>query len=69
MMSIITTIFLIIWLFYILKSVMKKNWNDFFYGICVLLTFFLKIPLWMDIITIILLIIVHKFIEEKEKEN
>jgi hypothetical protein len=48
---------------------MKKNWNDFFYGICVLLTFFLKIPLWMDIITIILLIIVHKFIEEKEKEK
>jgi hypothetical protein len=48
---------------------MKKNWNDFFYGICVLSTFFLKIPLWMDIITIILLIIVHKFIEEKEKEN
>ena len=68
-MSILTTIFLVIWGIYILNALIKKNWNDFFYGVCFLWVLIIKIPIFAEICIIFLLIITHKFIEEKEKEN
>ena len=68
-MSILTTILLVIWGIYILNAIIKKNWNDFFYGVCILWVCLIKIPIMMEICIIFLLIIVHKFIEKKEKEN
>jgi hypothetical protein len=58
----------IIWGLYILGSLIKKNWNDFLYGICMALAMFLPIPTLQSIIAIILLIIVHEYIDKKEKE-
>jgi hypothetical protein len=66
-MSILTTIFLVIWGIYIINALIKKNWNDFFYGVCFLWVLIIKIPLLVEICIIFLLIITHKFIEEKEK--
>jgi hypothetical protein len=68
-MSILTTIFLVIWGTYIINSLIKKNWNDFFYSVCMLWVCVIKIPSWMEITMLILLIVTHKFIEKKEKEN
>jgi hypothetical protein len=68
-MSILTTIFLVIWGTYIINSLIKKNWNDFFYGVCFLWVLIIKISIFAEICIIFLLIITHKFIEEKEKEN
>ena len=68
-MSILTTIFLVIWGTYILNALIKKNWNDFFYGVCFLWVLIIKIPILAEMCIIFLLIITHKFIEEKEKEN
>jgi tryptophan-rich sensory protein len=68
-MTILTTILLVIWGIYIINALTKKNWNDFFYGVCFLWVCIIDIPLTMEICIIILLIMVHKFIEKKEKEN
>lgn len=59
----------IIWGLYILGSLIRKNWNDFLYGICMALAMFLPIPDLQSIIVMILLIIVHGYIAKKEKEN
>jgi tryptophan-rich sensory protein len=68
-MSILTTILIVVWGIYIINALIKKNWNNFFYGVCFLWVCLIKIPIMMEICIIILLIVVHKFIEEKEKEN
>jgi|APGre2960657404_1045060.scaffolds.fasta_scaffold15929_2 hypothetical protein len=59
----------IIWGLYILGSLIKKDWNDFLYGICMALVMFLPIPAQQSIIVMILLIIVHRYIDRKERES
>jgi hypothetical protein len=59
----------IIWGLYILGSLIKKDWNDFLYGICMALAMFLPIPVQESIIVMILLIIVHRYIDRKERES
>ena len=68
-MSILTTILLIIWIFYLLKSFVNKNWNDFFYAVCFLWVCVMELPSWLEICAMIILIITHKFIKIKEQEN
>jgi hypothetical protein len=69
MITILTTVLLVIWGIYILNALIKKNWNDFFYGVCFLWILIIKIPIWMEIWIIFLLIIVHRLIREKEKQK
>ena len=59
----------IIWGLYILGSLIKKDWNDFLYGICMALVMFLPMPVQESIIVMILLIIVHRYIDRKERES
>ena len=54
---------------YILGSLIKNDWNDFLYGICMALAMFLPIPVVQSIIVMILLIIVHRYIDRKERES
>jgi hypothetical protein len=57
----------IIWGLYILASLIRKNWNDFLYGVCMLLVLFSPIPTTTSILIMILLILVHRYIEKQEK--
>jgi hypothetical protein len=57
----------IIWGLYILASLNRKNWNDFLYGVCMLLVLFSPIPTTTSILIMILLILVHRYIEKQEK--
>jgi hypothetical protein len=68
-MSTLTTILLIIWIFYLLNSFVNNNWNDFFYAVCVLWVCVMELPSWLEICAIIILIITHRFIKVKEQEN
>jgi len=67
-MILIFNIFIgIIWGLYILASLIKRNWNDFLYGVCMFLAMFLPIPTISSIVIMILLIIVHRYIERQEE--
>jgi hypothetical protein len=69
-MILILNIFIgIIWGLYILASLIRRNWNDFLYGVCMFLAMFLKIPTISSILIMILLIIVHGYIGRQEKET
>jgi hypothetical protein len=59
---------LIIWGLYIFASLIRKNWNDFLYGVCMVLALFLPIPTYQSVIIMIFLIVVHGHIERKEKK-
>jgi hypothetical protein len=69
-MILILNIFIgIIWGLYILASLIRRNWNDFLYGVCMSLAMFLNIPTISSILIMILLIIVHGYIGRQEKET
>jgi hypothetical protein len=69
-MILILNIFIgIIWGLYVLASLIKRNWNDFLYGVCMFLAMFLSIPATASILIMILLIIVHRYIDRKERES
>jgi len=67
-MSTLSTILTIIWLFYIVISLFRRNWNDFFYAICFLWVCLIGLPSWLEICAMILLIITHKLIKQKENQ-
>ena len=69
MMSTLSTILTIIWLFYIIISLFNRNWNNFFYAVCFLWVCVMELPSWLEICAMIILIITHKFIKIKEQEN
>jgi hypothetical protein len=68
MILILNIILGIIWGLYIFASLIKKNWNDFLYGVCMFLAMFLSIPATASILIMILLIIVHRYIEKQEEK-
>jgi hypothetical protein len=67
-MSTLSTILTIIWIFYIIISLFRRNWNDFFYAVCFLWVSFIGLPSWLEICAMILLIIIHKIIKQKENQ-
>jgi hypothetical protein len=67
-MSTLSTILTIIWLFYIVISLFRRNWNDFFYAVCFLWVCLIGLPSWLEICAMILLIIIHKIIKQKENQ-
>jgi hypothetical protein len=67
-MSTLSTILTIIWIFYIIISLFRRNWNDFFYAVCFLWVCLIGLPSWLEICAMILLIIIHKIIKQKENQ-
>jgi hypothetical protein len=67
-MSTLTTILTILWVIYIINSLFKRNWNDFFYGVCFLWVCLMEMPSWLEISALILLIIIHRLIKQKENQ-
>jgi hypothetical protein len=67
-MSTLSTILTIIWIFYIVISLFRRNWNDFFYAVCFLWVCIIGLPSWLEICAMILLIIIHKIIKQKENQ-
>jgi hypothetical protein len=67
-MSTLSTILTIIWIFYIIISLFRRNWNDFFYAVCFLWVCIIGLPSWLEICAMILLIIIHKIIKQKENQ-
>jgi biotin transporter BioY len=68
-MGIISTVVGVIWVLYVIGSLIKKNWNDFLYGSCMLLVIFLPIPLIQSIILMVILIYVHHIIDKNENQR
>ena len=62
-------ILLIILVFYTLNALIQKNWNDFFYGVCLLFVLTMNLPVITNVLVVLLLIIVHRYIALKELEH
>jgi|LauGreDrversion4_2_1035121.scaffolds.fasta_scaffold08780_9 hypothetical protein len=54
---------------YILISLFKRKWNDFLYGSCIGLLILSDIPLIPYIILLLTIILLHTYIERKEKSE
>lgn len=69
LINVIDTIFMVIWVLYILISLVRSRWNDFLYGICIVLLILSHIPTIPFIVLLISIIILHKYIAKKELES
>jgi hypothetical protein len=68
-MAIITILISIMYGFYILVSLLRRRWNDFLYGICLGLLIISNIPTISFVISLLGLIILHRYIEVREKNT
>jgi len=68
-MTIISILLSILYGIYILVSLLRRRWNDFLYGICLGLLIISQLPTVVFVVSLISLIILHRYIESKEKNN
>lgn len=65
----IDVILMVIWVLYIFISFVNRRWNNFLYATCIVLLIISKIPLVPFVCLLVCLIILHKYIAKKEKEE
>jgi predicted membrane protein len=65
----IDTILMVIWVLYIFISFVNRRWNNFLYGVSLVLLIISKIPFIPFIILLISIIILHRYIAKKELES
>ena len=65
-MEFLGLILLIVFSIYILAAFIRRKWNDFFYGCCIGLLAISDLPIPTYIIFLLLLVLLHSYIEKKE---
>lgn len=53
----------------LMGALVRKRWNDFFYFLCIGMLIVSDLPIPTYIISLIFLIILHRYIEKKESEQ
>ena len=68
-MSIWEIVLLSLFGIFLLGALIRKRWNDFFYFVCIGMLIISDLPIHTYIISLVVLVILHRYIEKKESEQ